>query len=69
MAQFQISPVTGTSSGVSFTTTSSIRIDNITGLPFTFNFNVGDEIESGIELKIIESHPVNVQVTVEYTEI
>lgn len=69
MAQFQISPVTGTSSGVSFTTTSSIRIDNITGLPFTFNFSVGDEIESGIELKIIESHPVNVQVTVEYTEI
>ena len=69
MAQFQISPATGTSSGVSFTTTSSIRIDNITGLPFTFNFSVGDEIESGIELKIIESHPVNVQVTVEYTEI
>lgn len=69
MAQFQISPVTGISSGVSFTTATSIRIDNITGLPFTFNFNVGDEIESGIELKIIESHPVDTKVTVEYTEI
>lgn len=69
MAQFQISPVSGTSSGVSFTTTSNIRIDNITGLPFTFNFNVGDEIESGVGLKIIESHPVDAEVTVEYTEI
>ena len=69
MAQFQISPVTGISPGVSFTTTADIRIDNITGLPFTFNFNVGDEIESGIELKIIESHPVDTEVTVEYTEI
>lgn len=69
MAQFQISPVTAISSGVSFTTASNIRIDNITGLPFTFNFNVGDEIESGVELKIIESHPVDTEVTVEYTEI
>jgi hypothetical protein len=69
MAQFQISPVTGTSKGVSFTTAGNIRIDNITGLPFTFNFKVGDEIEPGVELKIIESHPVSVQVTVEYTEI
>lgn len=69
MAQFQISPETYTSSAVSFTTTSNIRIDSITGLPFTFNFNVGDEIEPGVELKIIESHPVDVQVTVEYTEI
>lgn len=69
MAQFQISPETYTSSGVSFTTTTSIRINNITGLPFTFNFNVGDEIEPGVELKIIESHPVDTEVTVEYTEI
>jgi len=69
MAQFQISPVSGTSSGVVFTTTTKIRIDSIAGLPFTFNFNVGDEIEPGVELKIIEGHPVNVQVTVEYTEI
>lgn len=69
MAQFQISPETHTSPAVSFTTATSIRIDNITGLPFTFNFNVGDEIGSGIELKIIESHPVDTEVTVEYTEI
>lgn len=69
MAQFQISPETYTSSAVSFTTSTSIRIDNIAGLPFTFNFNVGDEIESGVELKIIESHPIDVEVTVEYTEI
>ena len=69
MAQFQIAPITHTSSGVVFTTTTKIRIDSITGLPFTFNFNVGDEIESGIELKIIENHPDNVEVNVEYTEI
>jgi len=69
MAQFQISPVTGTSSGVSFTTTAKIRIDSVSGLPFTFNFKAGDEVEAGVELKIIESHPVDVQVTVEYTEI
>ncbi len=69
MAQFQISPETYTSSAVSFTTSTRIRIDNIDGIPFTFNFNVGDEIESGVELKIIESHPVDAEVTVEYTEI
>tara|TARA_B100001057_G_C22696211_1_gene889828 strand:- start:868 stop:1077 length:210 start_codon:yes stop_codon:yes gene_type:complete len=69
MAQFQISPVTGTSSGISFNTTTKIKINSITGLPFTFNFDVGDEIEAGVELKIIESHPIDVQVTVEYTEI
>tara|TARA_R110001632_G_scaffold85448_1_gene187515 strand:- start:108 stop:317 length:210 start_codon:yes stop_codon:yes gene_type:complete len=69
MAQFQISPSTETSYAVSFTTTSNIRIDSITGLPFTFNFSIGDEIEPGVELKIIEIHPVDVEVTVEYTEI
>jgi len=69
MAQFQISPLTGTSSGESFTTTAKIRIDSISGLPFTFNFKVGDEVETGVELKIIESHPVDSEVTVEYTEI
>jgi len=69
MAQFQILPETYTSSAVSFTTATNIRIDNIAGLPFTFNFNVGDEIEPGVELKIIESHPFYTEVTVEYTEI
>ena len=70
MAQFQISPSTETSYAVSFTTTSNIRIDSITGLPFTFNFRVGDAIEAGTELKILEEfHPQDVQVTVEYTEI
>lgn len=82
MAQFQISPVTETSLAVSFTTTSSIRIDSINNkYSMGVNFEENQVIPSGetlfIEtsfskknLEIIDGIRQNDGcVTVEYTEI
>jgi hypothetical protein len=82
MAQFQISPVTETSLAVSFTTTSSIRIDSINNkYSMGVNFEENQVIQAGetlfIEtsfskknLEIIDGIRQNDgYVTVEYTEI
>ena len=82
MAQFQISPVTETSLAVSFTTTSSIRIDSINNkYSMGVNFEENQVIPLGetlfIEtsfskknLEIIDGIRQNDgYVTVEYTEI
>lgn len=82
MAQFQISPVSETSPGVSFTTTSSIRIDSINNkYSMSVNFEENQTIPLGETLAIQTDFPTkNLEVidgvrqndghvTVEYTEI
>lgn len=82
MAQFQISPISETSSGVSFTTTSSIRIDSINNkYSMGVNFEENQIIPLGETLAIQTDFPTkNLEVidsvrqndghvTVEYTEI
>jgi len=82
MAQFQISPVTETSLAVSFTTTSSIRIDSVNNkYSMSVNFEENQVIPSGETLVVQTEFPTkNLEiidgvrqndgyVTVEYTEI
>lgn len=82
MAQFQISPVTGISPGVSFTTTAGIRIDSIDNkYSMDVNFEENQVISSGETLFVESNFPTkNLEVidgvrqndgyvTVEYTEI
>jgi hypothetical protein len=82
MAQFQISPVTGTSSEISFNTTTKIKIDSINNkYSMDVNFEKNQVIPSGETLFVeTEFAPKNLEVidgvrqndgyvTVEYTEI
>jgi len=82
MAQFQISPATETSAAVSFTATTSIRVDSIDNkYSMDVNFEKNQVIPSGETLVVQTEFPTkNLEiidgvrqndgyVTVEYTEI
>lgn len=73
MAEFTIKPGTITKAAVNFTPSVNITIDSIKNTyALGLNFNVGDNISSGTELKfsiVYDSVKVQPEAIVTYTEL